>query len=43
VIDLLSDNAAAARDVLAKAQPTMTRASYLEFQRSIARREVYQA
>ncbi len=42
VIDLLAENAGAAREVLAKAKPPMTRASYLEFQRSIAKREVYQ-
>jgi len=41
-IDMLADNATTARDIVAKAKPPMTRASYLEFQRGIARREVYQ-
>jgi len=41
-IDMLADNATTARDIVTKAKPPMTRASYLEFQRGIARREVYQ-
>jgi amidohydrolase len=42
VIDLLGDGATTAREIVAKAQLPMTRTSYLEFQRGIARREVYQ-
>jgi len=40
-IDLLWDDAAAAREVLAKAQPRMTRETYLTFQRGVGRREVF--
>jgi metal-dependent amidase/aminoacylase/carboxypeptidase family protein len=40
-IDLLWDAAAAAREVLAKAQPRMTRETYLTFQRGVGRREVF--
>jgi amidohydrolase len=42
VIDLLGDGAAKGREIVAQAKPPMTRASYLEFQRKIARREIYQ-
>jgi hypothetical protein len=42
VIDLLGDGAAKGREIVAQAKPPMTRASYLEFQRAIARREIYQ-
>ena len=42
VIDMLWDGAAAAREVLAKARPPMTRASYLAAQRGLARRETYE-
>jgi amidohydrolase len=41
-IDLLANGAAGARDVLAKAKPPMTRASYLAFQRGVAKRETYE-
>jgi len=41
VVDLLWDDAAAARAVVAKATPRMTRASYLAFQRGVKRREVF--
>ena len=41
VVDLLWDGARGAREVVANARPTMTRESYVEFQRSIRRREVY--
>src|SRR5881628_1728415 len=41
VVDLLWDGADGAREVIAKARPTMTRESYVEFQRSVRRREVY--
>ena len=41
VVDLLADGAAGAREVVAKAKPPMTRAGYLAFQRSMARREVF--
>jgi len=40
-VDLLADGAAGAREVLASAQPPMTREGYLAFQRGIARRELY--
>jgi amidohydrolase len=43
VVDLLWDGAAGAREVIAKAQPGMTRQGYVEFQRSVRRREVFQA
>ena len=42
VVDMLADGAAAAREVLAKARPPMTREQYLAFQRGIAAREVYE-
>src|SRR5438067_3481678 len=42
VVDLMWDRAAGAREVLAKAKPPMTRASYLAAQRGLARREVYE-
>jgi len=41
-VDLLADGAAGAREVLAGLRPAMTRASYLAFQRDIARRETYE-
>ncbi len=43
VIDLLYDNAAAARDVLANQHPKMTKEEYLAFQRGFAATERYQA
>jgi amidohydrolase len=42
-VDLLSNGAEGARDVLAKAKPPMTRDTYLAFQRRITKREVYEA
>ena len=42
VIDMLGDGAAGARDVLARSKPRMTREQYLAFQRSVARRELYE-
>jgi metal-dependent amidase/aminoacylase/carboxypeptidase family protein len=42
VVDLLWGNAAGAREVIAKALPGMTRKGYVEFQRSVRRREVFQ-
>jgi hypothetical protein len=41
VVDLLWGDAAAAREVIAKARPRMTRESYLAFQRSVKRRELF--
>jgi amidohydrolase len=41
-IDLLYDGAAGAKAVLRGAKPPMTREQYLSFQRSVAKREVYQ-
>jgi amidohydrolase len=41
VVDLLGDDATAAREVVAKARPLMTRESYLAFQRGVKRREVF--
>jgi amidohydrolase len=41
VVDLLWADAAGAREVLAKAEPRMTRESYLAFQRSVKRHEVF--
>src|SRR5262244_1601175 len=41
VIDMLWDDAAEAKEVAAKAVPGMTRKAYVEFQRSVRRREVY--
>jgi hypothetical protein len=40
-VDLLADGAAGAREVLAGPPPPMTRRGYLDFQRGIARRELY--
>jgi hypothetical protein len=40
-VDLLWDGAAGAREVIANAAPGMTRTAYVEFQRSVRRREVY--
>ncbi len=40
-IDLLCDDAAAARDVLAKFAPAMTKEAYLAFQRGLFRTETY--
>jgi amidohydrolase len=42
VVDLLWDGGAAARDVLSKARPPMTREQFLTFQRGVARREVFE-
>src|SRR5437773_7480137 len=42
VVDLMWDDAAVARDVVAKAKPQLTRESYLTFQRSVKRHEVFQ-
>ncbi|MBI2203791.1 MAG: amidohydrolase [Candidatus Rokubacteria bacterium] len=42
VIDLLANGAAGARDVLKLAKPPMTREQFFAFQRSMARREVYE-
>ena len=42
VIDMLADGARGAREVIAKAKPPMTRETYLTFQRSLARRELYE-
>ncbi len=42
VVDLMWDGAAAAREVIAKARPPMTRQSYLAAQRGLARRETYE-
>jgi hypothetical protein len=42
VVDMLADRAAGARDVLGKAKRPLTRESYLELQRTMARREVYE-
>jgi hypothetical protein len=42
VVDMLADGAAGAREVVAKAKPPMTREGFLAFQRSLARREVYE-
>jgi metal-dependent amidase/aminoacylase/carboxypeptidase family protein len=40
-VDLLWDGAVGAKEVAAKAAPGMTRQAYVEFQRSVRRREVY--
>src|SRR5881296_244022 len=40
-VDLLWDGAAGAREVIANKVPGMTRKAYVEFQRSVRRREVY--
>jgi amidohydrolase len=42
VVDMLADGAQGAREVIAKAKPPMTRETYLTFQRSLARRELYE-
>jgi len=41
VVDLLSDGARGAREVVANARPAMTRQQYVDFQRSVRRCEVY--
>ncbi len=41
-VDLLADGARGAREVVGKARPPMTRESYLAFQRSLARRELFE-
>jgi hypothetical protein len=43
VVDLMFGDAAVARDVVARATPRLTRESYLTFQRSVKRHEVFQA
>ncbi len=40
-VDMLSDGAKGAREVLAQARPPMTREGFLAFKRGIARRETY--
>jgi amidohydrolase len=42
VVDMLADGASGAREVIATAKPPMTREAYLAFQRSLARRELYE-
>ena len=42
VVDMLADGAAGAREVVGTSKPPMTREEYLSFQRSLARREVYE-
>ena len=42
VVDMLAEGAAGAREVVDKARPPMTREGFLTFQRSLARREVYE-
>jgi amidohydrolase len=42
VVDMLADGAAGAREVVDKAEPPMTREAFLAFQRSLARRELYE-
>jgi len=41
-IDMLADGARGAREVVGQAKPPMTRESYLTFQRSLARREIFE-
>jgi metal-dependent amidase/aminoacylase/carboxypeptidase family protein len=41
VVDMLADDGAGAREVLAKVSPRLSRTRYLELQRGMARREVY--
>jgi amidohydrolase len=41
VIDMLGDGAAGAREVLSRARPRLSREGYLQLQRDMARREVY--
>jgi amidohydrolase len=43
VVDLMWGDAAAAREVVAKAKPRLTRESYLAFQRSVKQHEVFGA
>jgi hypothetical protein len=40
-VDLLWDRAAGAREVIANKAAGMTRQAYVDFQRSVRRREVY--
>jgi metal-dependent amidase/aminoacylase/carboxypeptidase family protein len=40
-VDMLADGAAGAREVLRVARPPMTREQYLQFQRGLGRRELY--
>jgi amidohydrolase len=42
VVDLLADGAAGARAVLQQARPPLTREQYFAFQRSLARRELFE-
>lgn len=42
VVDLLADGAAVGREVTATARPPMTRAAYLDYQRRVGRREVFE-
>jgi len=42
VVDMLADGAAGAHEVLGKAKRPLTRAGYLDLQRGMARREVYE-
>jgi metal-dependent amidase/aminoacylase/carboxypeptidase family protein len=42
VVDLMTDDAAGAREVLERARPRMTREQYLAFQRGVAGREVFE-
>jgi amidohydrolase len=42
VVDMLADGAAGAREVVDQARPPMTRERFLAFQRSLARRELYE-
>jgi hypothetical protein len=41
VVDLMWDDAALARDVVARAKPSLTRESYLTFQRSVKQHVVF--
>jgi len=41
-VDLLADGAAVGREVVTKAKPPMTREAYLQYQRGMSRREVYE-
>jgi amidohydrolase len=42
VVDMLGADAAGAREVLAASRPAMTRAQYVDFQRSVGRHDVYE-
>jgi amidohydrolase len=42
VVEMLADGATGAREVVGKAKPPMTREGFLAFQRSLARREVFE-